>query len=130
MCERHVAAMLGDVAVRCLIVDDSAEFLDAARSLLEREAVKVVGVATTVTDALARADELGPDVVLVDVDLGEESGFELVRRLGGAPPVILISTHEEADFADLVGETPALGFISKSNLSGRAIQHLLGERSS
>jgi len=56
--------------LRCLIVDDSRRFLEAARSLLEREGIAVVGVASTSAEALRRAEELKPDVALVDVDLG------------------------------------------------------------
>jgi CheY-like chemotaxis protein len=86
------------VAFRVLIVDDSRSFLDAARGLLEREGVTVVGVAATTAEALRRAEELQPDVVLVDLVLAEESGFELARRLAGCDSagrlaVILISTH-------------------------------------
>jgi CheY-like chemotaxis protein len=118
---------------RCLIVDDSPQFLKAARALLEREGVNVVGVASTSAEALERARELRPDVTLVDIDLGGESGFELVRRLhaeaGLAPPrVILISTHAEEDFAELVAASPADGFLSKAELSARAIHDLLDKR--
>ena len=121
--------MLGDVALRCLIVDDSPHFLEVARRLLEQEAVSVVGLAGTIADGMRQAGELRPDVVLVDIDLGEESGLELARRLGGAHSVILISTHAEADFADLVADSPALGFIAKSDLSARAVHDLLGRSS-
>jgi CheY-like chemotaxis protein len=118
------------VALRCLIVDDNRSFLDAASSLLEREGLTVVGVASSVAEALWRAQQLGPDVVLVDVTLGAESGFDLARRLvesdSWGPTIVLISTHAEADFADLIEETPAAGFVSKSELSARAIQRLVG----
>jgi CheY-like chemotaxis protein len=67
--------------LRCLIVDDSPHFLDAARGLLERQGITVVGVASTSAEALRRAQELRPDVTLVDIDLGGESGLELARRL-------------------------------------------------
>ena len=67
--------------VRCLIVDDSLQFLTAARGWLEREGIAVVGVASTVDQALQLAQELHPDVVLVDIDLGGESGFELASQL-------------------------------------------------
>ena len=115
--------------LRCLIVDDNASFLEAAANLLEREGVKVVGAASSIADALRRARELRPDVILVDIVLGRESGFDLARRLAemdsAAPTVILISTHAEADFADLIAETPAAGFVPKSQLSARTIQRLL-----
>lgn len=126
---RPAPAKLGCVPLRCLIVDDSQHFLEVARSLLEREAVEVVGVAATLADGLRQAEELEPDVVLVDIDLGEESGLELARRIGAARSVILISTHAEADFSDLVAESSAVGFISKADLSARAVRDLLGDSS-
>jgi two-component system, NarL family, nitrate/nitrite response regulator NarL len=118
------------VTPRCLIVDDNPTFLEAATMLLEREGLTVVGVASTSAEALSRSRELDPDVVLVDIALGGESGFDLARRLaeagGDVPTVILISTHAEADFADLIKATPAAGFVSKSELSAKAIRRLAG----
>jgi DNA-binding NarL/FixJ family response regulator len=119
-------------SVRCLIVDDSANFRDAASSMLELAGIAVVGVATTVAEALCRYRELRPDVTLVDVDLGAESGFDLARRLheadSPAPSVILISTHSEQDFADMIADSPALGFLPKFALSPAAIRELVGDR--
>ena len=118
------------VALRCLLVDDSSGFLDAARVLLERQGIDVVGAASTGDEALRLVGELQPDVALVDIDLGRESGFNLARRLAletSLHRVILISTHSEADFADLIAESPAIGFLSKSQLSATAIHELLGE---
>ena len=116
--------------LRCLIVDDSPRFLDAARGLLERQGVTVVGVASNGAEALQRAVELRPDVTLLDIDLGGESGLELARRLhdqaGQVPaPVILISTHAEQDYAELIAASPAIGFLSKTALSADAIRDLL-----
>jgi DNA-binding NarL/FixJ family response regulator len=123
------------VSLRVLIVDDSVPFLNVARVLLEREGLCVVGVASTSADALARAEELGPDVVLVDIKLAQESGFELARRLVkqdgcGGWSVILISTHAHEDFADLIDECPACGFLPKSELSADAVLRTLDRRSS
>jgi len=115
--------------VSCLIVDDNPAFLEAARVLLEQEGLAVVGVASRSADALSQAQELRPEVVLVDIMLGPESGFELARRLvedvrdGGS--TILISTHSEADFADLIADSPAAGFLPKSELSASAILRTL-----
>jgi DNA-binding NarL/FixJ family response regulator len=116
------------VDARCLIVDDSPAFLEAASSLLSREGMAVVGVAGSASEALQQVDELRPQIVLVDIDLGGESGFEVTRRIAKAAPtsVILISTHSEDDFAELIAESPAAGFISKAQLSRHAIQDLLG----
>ena len=114
------------VALRCLIVDDNVRFLEVASDLLEREGMTVVGVASTAAEALRRVEDLRPDVVLVDIDLGEDSGFDLADQLAAAPvgerpPVILISTYAESDFADLIASSPAVGFVSKPDLSGRAV---------
>ena len=78
----------------------------------------------------ALVDEVRPDVTLVDIDLGAESGFDLASRLAraadGEPSrAILISTHAEADFADLIDASPAVGFLSKSDLSAEAIDAIL-----
>jgi DNA-binding NarL/FixJ family response regulator len=117
--------------LRCLIVDDNAAFLAAARSLLERQGLIVVGVASNATEGLECAGALMPDVILVDIDLGRESGFSVARRLAPAaghcsPTVILISTHPQDDFAELVEQSPAAGFIAKSELSAAAIEEVLG----
>jgi CheY-like chemotaxis protein len=115
--------------MRCLIVDDSADFIDAARGLLECQGITVVGVASTSADALRRFEELRPDVTLVDINLGGESGFELaeqLHRVGGTSPVILISTHAAQDFTELIETSPAVGFLSKSALTPGAIHDLVG----
>jgi DNA-binding NarL/FixJ family response regulator len=113
------------VVLRCIIVDDSELFLEGASALLEREGVDVVGVAANSAEALQLVEQLGPDVTLVDIDLGGESGFDLALQLtrnGGAQSnVILISTHAERDLARLIEASPALGFVSKARFSARAI---------
>ena len=93
------------MTVRCVIVDDSPDVLRAASELLEGEGISVVGAAETGEEAIRLMEELRPDVMLVDIDLGRESGFDLARRLAhtrdsAAPPIILISTYDEADFVN------------------------------
>ena len=118
------------MSLRVLIVDDSPVFLDAARRLLEREGLSVVGAASTSAMAIDATARLRPDV-LVDIMLGQESGIDLARRLversvGGAPAVvILISTESEDDFSELIEASPASGFVHKSQLSAAAIHRLL-----
>jgi DNA-binding NarL/FixJ family response regulator len=90
-----------------------------------------VGVASSVAEALRRAEELRPDIMLVDINLGYQSGFDLVRRLhdtASLAPVraILISTQAEVDYADLIAASPAIGFLPKTALSARAIRDLVG----
>ncbi|MBX6168720.1 MAG: response regulator transcription factor [Thermobispora bispora] len=124
----------GYVALRCLIVDDSDHFRKAARLLLEADGIAVVGTAATTAEALRWFRELRPDIVLVDIDLGEESGFDVVMRLceeatERRPRIILISTYDEQDYADMIATSPAVAFLSKPRLSGRAIDEILREAS-
>jgi DNA-binding NarL/FixJ family response regulator len=118
----------------CLIVDDNPTFLKAARTLLERQGVSVVGLATTIAEALRLVKEARPDVTLVDIELAGESGFDFARRLAETPArmtgVILMSTHAEDDFKDLIGVCPAAGFLSKSLLSATAIRDIVRAASS
>ena len=112
-----------------MIVDDSALFLEGARALLEREGVDVVGVAANSAEAVRLVEQLRPDVTLVDIDLGRESGFDLAQQLNsgrnGHSSVILISTHAEQDLAQLIEASPALGFVSKARFSASAISDIL-----
>lgn len=116
--------------IRLLIVDDNASFLEAARVLLEREGLSVAAVASTCAEALRQGELVRPDVVLVDISLGEESGLELARRLvgdgqGDRATVILISTRAVEDVADLIAESPAAGFLPKAELSASAIRRIV-----
>ena len=115
--------------MRCVIVDDDEGFLDVARELLERGGVTVAGVARNGAEALERARAMQPDVMLIDIRLGEESGFEAARRLAGngqGPTLIMISTHAAEDYADLIADSPAVGFVPKADLSASAIRRMLG----
>jgi DNA-binding NarL/FixJ family response regulator len=117
--------------LRSVLVDDNARFLAAARELLEREGIEVVGVASTVDDATRLVEALRPDVCLVDIDLGDESGFDLARLLVGranhSPRVVLISAYPERDFADMIADSPAIGFVPKPEISAARIRALLAD---
>ena len=111
--------------VRCLLVDDNSVFIETARLLLAREGVVVAGTASSIAEAVRQASALRPDVVLVDIALGDENGFDLARRLAGGVAVIMISTRAGADYADLVADSPAAGFLPKDKLSAAAIEQIL-----
>ena len=115
--------------VTCLIVDDNPFFLEGASDLLSREGIDVVGVASSGTEAERLVTKLRPDVTLVDIDLGDEDGLEVARHLSDSSAVhskvILISTHPEADLAQLIAASPALGFVPKTRLSAKSIRDLL-----
>jgi len=117
--------------MRTLIVDDSESFLAAARDVLKRSKFEVVGDATTAAQALRLLEDLRPDLILLDIYLGGQSGLTLSKHLAdhfgpGTPAVVLISTYPEEEFADLIAESPAVGFIAKQDLSPRSLASLLG----
>ena len=117
------------VRLRYMIVDDSHEFLDAARRLLRQQGVEVAGVASTGDEAVRLARELRPDVTLIDIDLNGEDGFAVARRLaeveGHGGKLVFISTYAEEEFAELVESSPGIGFVSKSSLSAAAIDQII-----
>jgi CheY-like chemotaxis protein len=76
---------------------------------------------------------LRPDVILVDITLGQESGLDLARRLaedgvGERATVILISTRSEEEVAELAAESPAAGYLPKAELSADAIRRFADGR--
>lgn len=115
------------VVLRCLLVDDNAAFLEAARSILTRDGVAVTGTATCGADAMRQVRALRPDCVLVDVGLGPENGFDLARELAAqGVTVIMTSTGAEEDYADLIAESPVAGFLAKTALSAAGIRRIVG----
>ena len=89
----------------------------------------VAGVAGNGAEAVERVRALRPDVVLIDIRLGEESGFETARRLAAgeqAAALIMISSYAEDDYADLIADSPTAGFLAKAELSAAAIRRVLG----
>ena len=119
----------GRMPLLCLIVDDYQPFLEVARAKLERQGMAVAGVAASGAEALRQARELSPDVALVDISLGTESGFDVARQITPyVGSVILISSvdHDEDDgYAELFAGSPAVGFLSKATLSADAISRLV-----
>jgi DNA-binding NarL/FixJ family response regulator len=100
------------------------------RGLLEEQGLVVVGGAADGAEALRLIAELRPDVVLIDIDLGVESGFALAQAIHAGehdppPRVVLISTHDGGDYADLIKASPAVGFLPKTKLSATEIRRLL-----
>jgi DNA-binding NarL/FixJ family response regulator len=112
-----------------LIVDDHAGFRSWTRSLLETEGFSVVGETADGASALTAARDLRPDLVLLDVMLPDTTGFAVAERiaaLADPPIVVLVSSREASDFGDVIGHSAAVGFISKSDLTGPALRAVIG----
>jgi len=117
------------VSKSVLIVDDHPSFRAGARRMLEASGYAVVGEVADGEAALEAVRELGPDLVLLDVQLPGIDGFEVAARLGAAgdpPTIVLTSSRDRADFGDALAESPARGFIAKGELSGKTLAELAG----
>jgi DNA-binding NarL/FixJ family response regulator len=132
MCGSAMPAIVrAGLSVRCLIVDDNASFREEMRALLEEQGFHVVGGAASGAEALEQIAELHPDVAFIDIDLAGESGLALARELRQAagnaagPKVILVSTHDESEFADLIEASSAVGFLAKTELSAATVRRVL-----
>jgi DNA-binding NarL/FixJ family response regulator len=116
--------------MRCLLVDDNTACLEKAHALLGRQGMTVVGTASSTADALWQASALRPDVAVVDIGLGDENGFDLAVYLSKTGvAVVMASAAPAADYADLLDESPAAGFLSKTELSAAGIRKILGRTS-
>jgi DNA-binding NarL/FixJ family response regulator len=116
------------VTLRCLLVDDSEEFLASAARLLESQGIEIVGSATSGDEALRLAEQLEPDLALVDIELAGEDGIALTQEFEARAPatrVVLISAYEREDLRDLMADSRAVGFIPKSSLGAREIATVL-----
>jgi DNA-binding NarL/FixJ family response regulator len=116
-------------AIRIVLVDDNPGFSEAAREVLQRGGLAVLAIACSGHQAVEVVARCQPDVVLVDVFLGEESGFDVARQLAliTDAKIVLISAHAEDDLIELVAGSEAIGFVPKAQLSATAIRNLLTE---
>lgn len=111
-----------------LIVDDHEDFRTSARSLLEAEGFDVVGEAADGAQAVAAVAALRPAIVLLDIQLPDLDGLAVAERIAAvpdSPAIVLISSRDAAAYGPRLGQTPARGFIAKSELSGAALAGLL-----
>jgi DNA-binding NarL/FixJ family response regulator len=121
-------ASIRAVARSVLIVDDHPGFRAQARALLVAAGYEVVGEAADGESGMRVARDLSPDVVLLDVQLPDSTGFELVRLIAGEtgpPAIILISSRDASDYGRRIQRSGALGFICKADLSARTLAAVL-----
>lgn len=135
MCMRSDLGDPEGMEMRYLVVDDNECFLSGICHLLERDGATVVGTASNGDEALVRARTCRPDVVLIDVRLGHESGFDVARRIdalapdgGRRPAIVMISTLAEEELADRIAAHPSFGFLDKTIFSSDRLRRVLTAR--
>jgi CheY-like chemotaxis protein len=129
----HTAGGLGAcddprVPITVLIVDDHPGFRAMARAMLADGGYTVVGEAADAHAAVAVAQLVRPDLVLVDVQLGDADGFAVAQTLAGdvaGPVVVLTSGRDRRDLEPLIRDSAARGFIAKEKLSPAALGEFL-----
>jgi DNA-binding NarL/FixJ family response regulator len=117
------------VAHTIVIVDDHPSFRASARAILEAGGFEVVGEAFDGASALEAVQTLQPDVVLLDVQLPDATGFEICSLLeeanGTEPAIVLVSSRDLSDYGELVESSCARGFVPKAELSSETIAALI-----
>lgn len=112
---------------RVLIVDDHPGFRAWVRSMLEEDGIQVVGEASTGEDAVIAVEALHPDLVLLDIQLPDTSGFEVAERLSTDPAVVVLTSSRAAgDYRRRLARSSAAGFISKADLTGVGLASFVG----
>ena len=119
------------MAPTVIIVDDHAGFRAGAAQLLKAAGYEVVASCPDGRSALAAISQLHPDVLLLDVQLPDIDGFQLIAQLdAGAdgPTIVLTSSREAADYGGRVARSGAAGFITKAELSARSLAQVVTRR--
>lgn len=123
--------MIRPVQWTVLIVDDHPEYRSVARAVLDAEGFRYVGEAADGTSAIDAAERLHPDVVLLDIQLPDLDGFAVAERLAAGPrpvpAIVFVSSRSARAYQRRLADSVALGFISKSDLSGAALSELLAQ---
>lgn len=115
--------------IRIVLVDDHTMVREALRTVLEQDKnMRVVGEAGNGEDALRLADQLAPDIVVMDVALPGQSGIETTRRLLAMHPeikVLALSTYLDRRIIQQMLDVGARGYIVKSAAGSELKQGIL-----
>jgi DNA-binding NarL/FixJ family response regulator len=102
-----------------LLADDNPALLTTLVEMLQTE-YKVVAALPNGTSVLDQIAMLDPDLVILDISLGDLTGFEVARRLknSGCPvKIIFLTVHEDVDFVSAAFDLGASGYVFKSRVT-------------
>lgn len=123
---------MANTELSVIVVDDQAPFRLAARAVLRRtEGFSLVGEAENGLEAISLANDVHPDLVLMDINMPEMNGIEATRQLVAKHPdvvVILCSTYEAADLPPEVATSGARAYLNKEHLGADSLRRLWAER--
>lgn len=109
--------------IRLLLADDNLEILETLADMLQ-PAYVVVAALSDGASVLAQAPTLNPDLIILDISLGDMAGFEVARRLkkaGVGAKVVFLTVHENIDFVRAAFDLGAVGYVYKSRISSDLI---------
>lgn len=107
------------VVTRLLLADDSRDLLEALVDILRRE-FTIVGALSSGASVLEQAAVLNPDIILLDVSLGDMTGFCVAKRLMDSEcraKIVFLSVHEGLAFVRAASDIGALGYVFKSRIN-------------
>ena len=114
--------------VSVMIVDDQSPFRDAARAVVSRvDGFELVAEVESGEDAVATSEQIHPDLVLMDINMGALNGIDATRLIVDAHPetkVILVSTYDLDDLPPGARTSGAMAYVNKDELSPRVVRRL------
>lgn len=113
------------MGIDVLLVDDHAVLRDGLRYLLEsHEDIHVVGAVADGLEAIRHAEQLQPDIVVMDISMPKLNGIEATRAIGGCAPeagVVILSMHSSPDVIQRALSAGARGFVLKESVSDEVV---------
>jgi DNA-binding NarL/FixJ family response regulator len=105
--------------LRVLLADDNPAMLEVVKCMLQKE-FNIVGTLKQASVVVREAPEINPDVLVLDISMGELNGFEITRQLRRekcALKIIFLTVHEELEFIRAAFEAGASGYVFKSRMN-------------
>jgi DNA-binding NarL/FixJ family response regulator len=101
--------------IRVLIADDHQLLLEGISQALNLlPDIAVVGAASDGKELVAKVEELGPDVLVIDQEMPKLTGIGALKKMGNPPPTVIVTMHADESHRAKAEAAGAVGFLSKS----------------